>query len=363
MSLRESEEGSAKTDEAAAAAASQGAPKRVTLKEVAAHAGVSLGLASRVLGGYGYFSSRSKQLVEASARELGYRPNHVARALRSGRSKAIGVVVSNILSYHWTTFVNAIEAAASSNGYQVLLGSTDDDPTAERNYLRTLQERNVDGIIVSPTASNEALVQEMIADGMPIVLVEHHGEALKAPRLNIDDRSAAREAAMHLIELGHERIGIVAGSQALQSGRERLAGYWEALEAARIKPEQELVRYGDYRYQPAYDAVAALLDLDDPPTALLVCNEKMTGAALACLKERDVSVPDYLSLVAFDDPPWTAFYRPGITTVRTPRQRVAELALETLLAEITGAGDGAAARVVETEFVIRESTAPPRPRA
>src|SRR5690554_6039002 len=106
-------------------------------------------MASRVLGGYGYYSAETKERVQAAARRLGYRPNHMARALRSGRSKAIGVVVSNILSYHWTTFINAIEAVASAKGYQVLLGSTGDDPTAERKYLRTLQERNVDGIILS----------------------------------------------------------------------------------------------------------------------------------------------------------------------------------------------------------------------
>jgi len=345
-----------------AAAGGDGAARRVTLREVAALAGVSLGMASRVLGGYGYYSAETKERVQQAARELGYRPNHAARALRSGRSKAIGVVVSNILSYHWTTFINAIEAAAAAAGYQVLLGSTGDDPTAERNYLRVLQERNVDGIIVSPAAANEELVNELVSDGVPVVLVEHYGDALPAPRLNIDDRAAARRAVEHLIELGHERIGIVAGNLALPSGQARLAGYWEALEAAGLRTEQELVRYGEYRYQPAYDGVAALLDLPDPPTALLVCNERMTGAALACLKDRDVSLPGELSLVAFDDPPWTAFYRPGITTVRTPRERVAELAFATLKAEMSGSPQGASTRVVETEFVVRESTAPPRRR-
>jgi len=109
----------------------------------------------------------------------------------------------------------------------------------------------------------------------------------------------------------------------------------------------------------AYQAVEQLLDLPEPPTALLVCNEKMTGAALACLKDRDVSLPGRLSLVGFDDPPWTAFYRPGITTVRTPRADIAELAFRTLLAELKGEPSDPAVQLVETEFVVRESTAPP----
>src|SRR5690606_1670377 len=161
-------------------------------------------------------------------------------------------------------------------------------------------------------------------------------------------------------DLGHERIGIVAGSLALDSGRERLAGYWEALEGAGIRPEQELVGNGDYRFEPAYEAVAAMLALPEPPTALLVCNERMTGAALACLKDRDVDVPGFVSLAAFDDPPWTSFYRPGITTVRTPRADVARLALDILLAELEGRGAGAVEHRVATELVVRESTAAPR---
>lgn len=349
-----------KRSRAGAAGAADGAARRVTLKEVAARAGVSLGMASRVMGRYGYYSEETKQRVQAAARELGYRPNHVARALRSGRSKAIGVVVSNILAYHWTTFVHAIEEAAAASGYQVLLGSTRDDPTAERNYLRTLQERNVDGLIVSPSEANEDLLQELIAEGTPAVLIEHHGTALSAPRINIDDRAAARGAVEHLIALGHERIGIVAGSLALDSGRERLAGYWEALEGAGIRPEQELVRNGDYRFEPAYEAVAQMLDLPEPPTALLVCNERMTGAALSCLKDREVDVPGFVSLVAFDDPPWTSFYRPGITTVRTPRDAIARLAFDILLAELDGRGEGAREHLVPTELVVRASTAAPR---
>ncbi len=257
-----------------------------------------------------------------------------------------------------------MEVAAASRGYQVLLGSTGDDPTAERNYLRTLQERNVDGIVVSPTSANEDLIHELIGDGLPVVLIENHSEILRAPRINIDDRAASREAVEHLIDLGHERIGIVAGNLALPSGRLRLEGYWEALEAAGLQTEQELVRYGDYQYERAYDAVKELLALEAPPTALIVCNERMTGAALSCLKDLAVDIPGDLSLVGFDDPPWTAFYRPGITTVRTPRADVATLALETLLDLIAGGGaSGAepenAQRIVETEFVVRESTAPP----
>lgn len=332
--------------------------KRVTLREVAERAGVSLGMASRVLSNYGSFSAKTKTAVLTAARELDYRPNALARSLRLGRTKAVGVVVSNIVSYHWTTFIRGIEAAAQERGYQVLLGTTADDPAVERGYIRALQERNVDGIILSPAPENEEFVAKLIDDGVRLVLVECANAELKAPRINIDDRLAAQRATHYLLSLGHRRIGIVAGNQSLTSAQRRLAGYLDALAAAGIEPAEELVGRGEYRYEPAYRAVEALLAMPERPTALLVCNELMTGAALQCLKDRGVEVPEKVSVVAFDDPAWTSFMRPAITTVRTPRVEMARLALQTLLALLNDPADPTAApieSVVTTEFVVRES--------
>src|SRR5690606_10183874 len=160
-------------------------------------------MASRVLGNYGYFSETSHQRVTKAAKKLDYKPNTLARSLRLGRTKAIGLVVSNIVSYHWTTFIRGIEAAASERGYQVILGTTADDPATERAYLQTLQERNVDGIIMSPSPSNAKVVADLIASGTAMVLVECDAEDLRAPRINIDDRAAAFDATRHLLELGH----------------------------------------------------------------------------------------------------------------------------------------------------------------
>ncbi|HET8984274.1 MAG TPA: LacI family DNA-binding transcriptional regulator, partial [Trueperaceae bacterium] len=311
------------------------------------------------------FSEATRLRVESAAKSLDYRPNHLARSLRMGRTKAIGVVVSNILSYHWTTFIRSIEAAASERGYQVILGTTADDPETELAYLRTLQERNVDGIILSPSPMNEPFVMKLIESGLPMVLLENYNDQLRAPRINIDDRAAAAGAVRHLIDLGHDRIGIVAGNQALLSGRDRLQGYRDALTTAGLPVDESLIGVGNYRFDPAYQATERLLSLREPPTALLVCNELMTGAALQCLKDRGVSLPDEVSLVAFDDPAWTSFFRPGITTVRTPRTEIAQLALRTLLTclhDPTAVEAAASERLIPTELVIRESAVPPRVR-
>lgn len=332
--------------------------KRATLKDVAKKASVSVGMASRVLGNYGSFSERTRMQVLTAAKALDYHPNVLARSLRLGRTKAIGVIVSNIVSYHWTTFVRGVEAAASQHGYQVILGTTADEANTEKDYIRALHERNVDGIILSPSPKNEALLSKLAKEDFPMVLVESDMESVKVPRINVDNRLAAQHATHYLLDMGHRAIGIVAGSQDLPSGYDRLQGYCDALSKFDVTLNETLIGYGEYRFEDAYHATRRLMTLAERPTALLVCNESMTGAALQCLKDLNIKIRDDISLIAFDDPAWTSFFTPALTTVRTPRQEVAKLALETLLARITDPGSERAAaveRIIPTELVVRES--------
>lgn len=311
-----------------------------------------------MLGKYGSFSEQTRLEVLHAAGELDYRPNVVARSLRLGHTRAIGVVVSNIVSYHWTTFVRGIETAAAQRGYQVIIGTTADDPDTEKNYIRALHERNVDGIVLSPSPENEAMLVKLADEGLAMVLVESNMTAVDAPRINVDNQLAAHQATTYLLELGHRRIGIVAGIQSLPSGRDRLLGYRSALAEAGVAAEERFIGYGEYSFEEAYQATRRLMSLKERPTALLVCNESMTGAALQCLKDLHLAVRDGVSLVAFDDPAWTSFFTPALTTVRTPRQEVAALALETLLVRIAEQGGERAQpmeRIIATELVVRES--------
>ena len=339
-------------------AAGRAVAKRATLKEVAQAAGVSVGMASRVLGDYGSFSATTKEKVQAAAVELAYRPNAVARSLRVGRTKAIGVVVANIASYHWITFVRGVEAAAGRHGYQVILGHTADDPAREREHIRSLYQRNVDGLIIAPMAENEGRIRELVAAGFPIVLTESTMERVATPKINIDDHRAAFEAATHLLNLGHRRVGFVAGDRALSSGRDRLQGYLDALAARGLAADDELIGRGEYRFDEAFAETDRLMALEEPPTALLVANETMLGATLQCLKERRVRIPDDVSLIGFDDPPWAAFFTPAITTIRTPRDRMGSMAVQILIA-MADAREGGPREVgerrVRSELVVRES--------
>lgn len=332
--------------------------KRVTLKDVASSAGVSVGMASRVLGGYGSYSDATRVKVLASAKALGYRANAVARSLRTGRSKALGLAVTNIASYHWITFIRGVESAAARYGYQVILGHTGDDPARERDHIRALHERNVDGLIITPTADNEDRIRELVAAGFPIVLVESSMHDVPTPRINIADRQAAYEATAYLIGLGHRRIGFVAGEQTLSSGVERLRGHLDALRDRGIESDPALIGYGEYRVDLAYAATDRLMTMTAPPSALIVGNEMMLGGSLQCLKELGVRIGDDVSLVAFDDPPWAAFFSPSLTTIRTPRDRMGSMAVHTLLSLINEPTERerlGEERMVQAELVVRES--------
>ena len=179
-----------------------GDSKRATLKDVAGKAGVSVGMASRVLGEYGSYSEVTKNKVVEAARTLNYRPNVVARSLRVGQTRAIGVLVSNIASFHWTTFVRGVEEAASRHGYQVILGNTDDDPDKERIYLTALYERNVDGIILSPSpASIPDDLRNLAAEGFPMVLIDSGLRRTGRPtHQHRRSRGGACKATEYLIE-------------------------------------------------------------------------------------------------------------------------------------------------------------------
>ena len=337
--------------------------KSITLKDVAAAANVSVGMASRVLGGYGSYSENTRKAVVKAAKILDYRVNGVARSLRLKRTRAIGVMINEIASYHWTVFVQGVEEAARQAGYHVILCNTADDAQLEREYLNDLRERGVDGIIVSPLAKNLPVFSKVAQSGFPIVLVNSRIDDAEITSIRSDDQQAASEAVIYLASLGHKRIGIVAGQQELETGRSRLNGYRAGLAHLELPYLEHFVAFGNYDQAQAYEATERLVTMSKPPTAILVCSEMMTGAALRCLKDYGVSIPTELSVVGFDDPAWASFFSPAITTLREQRFYMGRLASDTLIAAIDG--PLAAVRklpeiLLRTELVVRESCTRPR---
>jgi LacI family transcriptional regulator len=332
--------------------------KKPTLKEVAEKAGVSLGMAGRVLGNYGSFSPVSKEKVEQAAKALNYIPNSIARSLRTEHTKTIGVLISDLTTLFWTTLVRGIEDSAEKAGYSVILCNNDETSEKEQEYLSTLFERNVDGLIVSPTPGSHAYIKKLARADVPIVLVDRHIKGLDVPTVQSDNKQGAFEAVNHLIGLGHERIGVITGIPGIETSELRFEGYAEALHRHKIPPRKTLVKEGYYMQGKAFDAAVSLLKMKNRPTALFVCNEQMLIGTILAIRKLELRVPNDIALVGYDDTAWGSFIEPPLTTVRQPSYTMGMVAFENLLMEIRGGSQGKRHKetvILKPELIVRES--------
>ena len=332
--------------------------KKITIKDVAKEAGVSVTIVSRVLNNYGSFSEESKSEVLKAVEKLDYKPDVIARSLRTKKSKAIGVIISDIVTFFFTTIVRGIEDVANQCGYSVILCNSDEDLIKEREYLSALYERGVDGLIISPSPGNDSYLKKLTRGGTPIVLVDRKIKGLRVPMVMADNESGAYEAVSYLISLGHRRIGIIAGLKGTSTSEDRLAGYERALKEHHLSQNPELIIAGDYRREKAKEAAEEFLRMKNPPTALFVSNEPMASGVLLALRENKVKIPEEMSIIGFDDPVWAPLTNPALTTVSQPSYSIGTLACQSLLKEIKGIGRSKILPediLLKPKLIVRES--------
>ena len=292
-------------------------------------------MAGRVLGNYGYFSDATKKKVTEAARALNYTPNVIARSLRTQLTKTIGVLISDITTFFWTTLVRGIQDKAGKAGYSVILCNSDDESENEQLYLSTLFERNVDGLIVSPTPHNHSYLKKLARGLVPLVLVDRGVKGLRVPTIKTDNQAGAYEAVKHLIELGHDRIAVITGIPDVETSEERFFGYRQALKEKGIPLRKTLIREGHFQKDQAFTATQELLRMKRPPSAIFVSNEPMVSGCILALKERVVRIPQDISVVGFDDPVWASYMDPPLTAVSQPSYTMGILAFDYLLAQIS----------------------------
>ncbi len=311
--------------------------KKLRLEDVARKAGVSKSSVARALGNYGSVSEESRKRVFNTAKKMGYEPNQIARSLKTNRTNTIGVIISDITTYFFTSVVRGIADVASQNGYDLVLCNTDEDPEKEDKFLRVLVSRNVDGLIISASGKNTYL-KKLVRAGLPIILLDRKVEGLETTELVVDNESGAYEAVTHLIRLGHRRIGIINGLANIQTSEERFNGYKKALQDNHIRLDPQLIKYGDFKMVKAKEITKELLDMKNPPSALFVSNEAMIVGALLALRERNINIPEQIAIVGFDDPVWGQLLHPALTAVSQPAYPMGTMACQTLLQKINEPG-------------------------
>lgn len=326
----------------------------IGLQDVARAAGVSPATASRALHRPDLVALRTRERVEQVALELGYRPNVLARGLRTRGSRTIGLIVTDILNPFHATLAKGVQDAAEAQGYTVLMFNSDEQPGKERRALETLHGHLPMGLIVVPTARTRENLS--VVSGLPTIELDRASGLKGAHTVMVDNVAGAREAVTHLTGLGHRRVGMIVGNQDVSTARERLQGYCEALETAQVPYLEELVLPGDHREQGGRLAALQLLSGRERPTALFVGNNEMTVGAVLAARELGLNIPGDLSVVGFDDSRWAQTMSPALSVVSQPTYELGQLACQHLLSLIAGQPCVDSVRL-PTRMIYRQSTA------
>jgi DNA-binding LacI/PurR family transcriptional regulator len=328
----------------------------ITIKEVAQHAGVSTATVSRVLNNHAYVTEDIRIRVQESMELLGYQPNRAARRLRAQSSDILGLIIPDIQNTVFQSLVRGVEDAAYANQLNVVLCNTDDNLDKQKAYLRVMQAEKAAGLIVVPTHPKDGAVLAPIRDaGIPIVLLDREVKNFDADIVKVDNVYGAFLAMRHLITLGYKRIGIIAGTQYLSPGRERLQGCKDALAEFEIPEEDTVIEIGNFRLESGYELTKKMMASENPPDVIFAANNLMTMGALRALHDLEASIPEQIALIGFDDMPWAQDLNPALTAVVQPGYELGYQALQLLLKRIEQP-DAAFQRVtLQPRLIVRES--------
>ncbi|MFJ5104418.1 LacI family DNA-binding transcriptional regulator [Streptomyces sp. NPDC088554] len=306
------------------------------IKDVAAEAGVSAATVSRVLNGHPSVSPESRARVLAAVDALGYRPNAVARSLRTDETRTLGLVISDVLNPYFTALARAVEEEARALGYSVIIGNADERPDLQDHHIRTLLDRRIDGLLLSPAGPGAELILDAVRGGTPVVFVDRWIHGVDVPVVRADGRAAVRELVGHLLALGHRRPAIIAGPASTTTGKERVDAFRAALADHGVALPDAYIGQGDFQAESGRLAAERFLDLPRPPDAVFAADNLMALGALDAFRARGLRVPEDIALAAFDDIPWFVHTDPPVTAIAQPTDELGRAAVRALAENIAG---------------------------
>ncbi|MGP3919574.1 LacI family DNA-binding transcriptional regulator [Nonomuraea sp. 10N515B] len=323
------------------------------IKDVAAQAGVSVATVSRVLNDNPSVTEETRNRVHDAMAALNYRPNAVARSLRTEATRTLGLIIGDILNPFFSELARAVEDEAREAGYTVIMGNADERPDQQDHYVRTLMEQRVDGLLICPTAEVTPLVEEVSLGERPLVFLDRTLSGVEVPSVRADGSTAIAELVAHLRGLGHRRIAFVSGPSTLSTGRERTEAFLRAAAEHGLEVPEEYVRVGDFRAGSGRRITAELLDLAEPPQAIFLGDNLMTLGALDEVRERGLDIPGDVALASFDDVPWFNHINPRITAISQPTAELGRRAVRLILDALHGRPTDSV--VLPATLVVRES--------
>jgi DNA-binding LacI/PurR family transcriptional regulator len=339
-------------------------PMPATIKDIAKKLNISHSTVSRALNGSPLISQPTAEKIRKTAAEMGYLHSAAARSLKTNRSQALGVIVSNIDDPFFGEILQGIEEIAQQNGYSLFMAASQRDSEKEKFIVQDMRERRVDGVIICSAVFSAEQSNQLSKYGVPIVVVNN--QSAEAYRYSIyhDDIDGSRQLTRHLIELGHTRIAYLGNASAGRTNIDRAQGYEQELMAhgLRVIPEYRFDATGNHPLN-GMEGVKTFLALPERPSAIVCYNDMIATGALKGLQEAGIRVPEDISVTGFDNIVFSAFTQPALTTFDQPKRYIGSEAARLLLKLLDTQGEEqqSSEPVVQTlrgKLLVRQSTAP-----
>jgi LacI family transcriptional regulator len=331
----------------------------ITIRDVAIKAGVSITTVSHVVNKTRFVSKELCERVYAAMEELNYRPNTLARSLRMGETKTIGLIIPDNSNPFFAELARIIEDIGFENGYSVILCNSDNIHEKEFAYINMLIAKQIDGVIFIAAGNNPEHLVELIKRNIPVVVIDRNIANAAVDVVLVDNEKGGFDVVNYLLGLGHKKIACISGPSKLTPSIGRVKGYRKALKQAGIPIRENYIISGDFRSPSGEAATLQLLRLPEPPTAIFACNDLMALGALRALRNAGLSVPQEISIIGFDDIDLADEITPPLTTVAQPIAELATSAVEILISRIQESTPRSETqrKVLNAWLVIRESCA------
>ena len=336
-----------------------------TIKDIAKRVGVSHSTVSRALCGSQLISRETAKLIKQAALEMGYRPSLAARSLKTRRSQALGVVVSNIDDPFFSEILEGIEDVAQDSGYSLFIAASHRDLEREELIVRAMSQHRVDGVIICSTSFSAVQSHELLEYLTPIVVINNQAAEVYRYSIYHDDVDGSRQVTRHLIDLGHQKIAYLGNSISGRTNSDRLAGFQQEMAAAGLPiPEAYIHQVQGGRPENSPAGVDHFLGLSERPTALVCFNDMLAIGVLKTLQQVGIEVPEDFSVTGFDNILFSAYTNPPLTTFDQPKRTIGEEAARLILGLLESPSKEemrgeSRIRMLKGRLLLRKSTAPP----
>lgn len=307
------------------------------IKDLADRIGLSVTTVSRVLNGKSEayrISKDTREKVLDAAREFHYSPNRIARGLKLEKTETIGLIIPDISNPFFASIAKTIELESRRFGYSLILCDSLDDISTENELINLLSERKVDGIILAPVGLNGNHIQGLLQKNTPVVVIDRYFPGTAIPYITTDNYQGAFMATEYFISCSHHRIACIQGLKGITSSTERVNGYRDALKKHKLTVDESLICGNDFGEENGYLQTLLLLNRNDPPTAIFALGNLISLGMLRAIYEKGFRIPENVSVITFDEQPYSVFLRSPMTTIEQPREKIAKMAVNVLFEAI-----------------------------